>query len=347
MNKFKKIFITILCLNNLIIFTSDEHLAQREIERKKREQQYVKERQQPQKSTAIWTGVAGIVGAVTGTAVGYWLANLDNDYQPNTVVVENSYSYDSDEYEALNPKARQVKSDLDKLAKYGQFFDLHDNEQVLISNLHKLGFKLHEIDTNFYHQLAQENKALNDAGYSIWWHGLKSLEAQKNSYLLNSKKMIAYFNRHENFIQSCQIINSYDALPLTALDLPSWIRVQYHGKKRYPLIAYKEKIELDRQFLMKLQRNSWAQYPLLVEVSQATKRTLDHAIEVVYGSEFYQREIDQKRQEELLERRNCIEQERLEVAKREARALEEANRLAAERNRIERERNKNYRDDQY
>lgn len=358
MNRLKKIFLTVLCTMNFVVFPSDDY-GRKNLEKKQKEQQYILEKEQDKKSAAMWAGVAGVVGAVAGTAVGYWLANSDADYQSTYVVINNiePQFYDPCVCDFLSPKARQIKSQLDGLAQYGQSFDLSDNEHAIISNLYKLGFRLHQIDNTFYSKLAQDYKVLHDAGYSIWWHSLTMLEAQKNCYLSNSKKIINYFNRHEDFIRSHRIINSYEAFPLEPWNmprimiyppqLPSWIRCACSRDNRYPLIVYKSNLESDKQVLVRLQRNSWNLYPMLVEKARVMQRILDYAIMTIEESFEYKQEVDRKRQDELQAEWNRIEQERLDIARKQARALEEANRLAAERNRIERERDQYYRDDRW
>jgi len=325
MNTVQKIFKVTLLMTNLMLISYD------------REREY--ERDQSQKSTMLW---AGIVGAAAGTAIGYWLANLDSHVPKEQYVVEHFEYADS----ALSsPKAYQVKKELDSLMLYGQYFDLYDTESAVIINLHKLGFQLHQIDKNFYGQLRQNHKILNDAGYSIWWYSLKSLEHQKDLYLSNSHRLIAYFNKHEDFIRTCQIINSYDSLPLYAADLCSWIRSVSRGNKLYPLIAYKDQVQADQNKLVRFERNCSLCYPSLCDHVKVVTKTLDNVIEIICCSAEYQQEIAQKRHDELLAEYNRIEQEKLDVAKHQARALEEANRLTAERNRIERERYQNSRED--
>jgi len=333
MNSLKTIFITTMAASNLIVFAHDEN-AKQQADIKKREQQYALEREQSQKSTAIW---AGVIGAVAGTAIGYWLGTSEAAPEITYYVEPKIDIY---QYEYLSPKARQVKMQLDKLAKYGQNFNLYDDysEQAVINNLYRLGIRLDQIDGNFYTKLAQDNKALSDAGYSIWWHGLKNLEDQKNLYLSNSKKLISYFNRHQDFIYGCQIINFYNKLPLYAHEVPVWARNQYLGKQ-YPLIACMQDIKIDKQHLMSLQRYS-GQY--IAQKACATQRMLDNVIDILYNSYAYQQEVDQKRQDELLIEYNRAERELLEIARQQTRALNEANRFAAERNRIEWDRSQNY-----
>ena len=332
----KKIFAAMMFATNLMLTAHDEN-SQYQVDMKKREQQYALEREQSQKSTAIW---AGVIGAVAGTAIGYWLG-VSEAAPEITYIIEPKI--DTYQYEQLSPKARQVKSQLDALAKYGQSFNVYDDycEQAIINNLYKLGIRLDQIDSNFYSKLAQDNKILSDAGYTIWWNSFKCLEDQKNLYLANSKKLINYFNRHQDFITGCQIINYYDKLPLYAYDLPAWAFNQYRDKQ-YPLLAFMQGVKIDKQQLTHLQRYS-GQY--ISQKAYATQRMIDNVIDILYNSYAYQQEVGQKKQDELLEEYNRIEQERLEIARKQARALEEANRLAAERNRIERERNQNYRND--
>ncbi len=336
MNNFKKIFIVIMAAGSLITFAYDEQSKQ-DAEIKKREQQYRLEREQSQKATTIW---AGVIGAVAGTAIGYWLGSDDTNSETTYYIDTQLDRY---QYDQLTPKARKIKSQLDGLVKYGQNFDVYDDcsEQAIINNLYKLGIRLDQIDSSFYSKLEQEYKTFSDAGYSIWWHGFKSLENQKNLYLSNSKKLIKYFNRHQDFIYACQIINFYDNLPLYACDVPGWVRKQYCNKQ-YPLISFLQKVRVDKQKFMCL-KSYHGQY--IVQKAFATERMLDNVIDLLYNSNAYQQEVVQKRQDELLAECNRLEQERLEIAKKQARALEDANRLAAERNRIERECNQYYRDD--
>ena len=333
MNSLKKIFITTMVASNLIVVAYDESSKQ-DAEIKKRAQQYALEREQSQKTTAIWVGV---IGAVAGTAIGYWLGTSEAAPEVTYYVEQKVDIY---QYEYLSPKARHVKMQLDTLVKYGQNFNLYDDysEQAVINNLYKLGVRLDQIDANFYSNLVQDNKTLSDAGYSIWWHGLKNLEDQKNLYLSNSKKLISYFNRHQDFIYGYQIINFYDKLPLYAQDVPAWARHQYSGKQ-YPLISFMQDVKIDKQQLMNLQRYA-GQY--IAQKACTTQRMLDNVIHILYNSYAYQQEVDQKRQDELLIEYNRVERELLEIARKQARALDEANRLAAERNRIEWERNQNY-----
>jgi hypothetical protein len=344
MHRLKKIFTITMLTSSLIALACDDNYKQ-ESERKKREQQYAFEREQAQKTTAIW---AGVIGAVAGTALGYLIASSDVTPEFKYYSVEKNNCY---QYEPQSAKDRQIQRQLDNLAKYGQSFNFNDDycvgifsatpEQNIIANLRKLGIRLDQIDAHFYNKLAQDNKILSDVGYSIWWNNLKNIEHQKDIYLSNSNKIIAYFTRHEDFIRGCQIINFYNTLPLNAYDLQAWIRAQYPYDKQYPLSTFKDKIEADKQQLMRLQRYS-GQY--IIERSHTTQRILNHVINILYNSYAYQQEVDQKRQNELLVAYNRIEEERLNIARKQARAYDEVNRLAAEINRIERERNQNYRD---
>ncbi len=337
MNSAKKIVTVTMLATHLCSFTRDDN-SQLQAELRKRERQYELEREQAQKSTTIW---AGVIGGVVGGLLGYWVGASQPGSDVEYHVVETfDYSYQS-----LSPREREIKSRLDSLAKYGQYFNLQDysatvfspfSEQEIITNLYKLGFRLDQIDAQFYTKLAQDNKVLSDAGYSIWWYSLKNLERQKDWYLATSNKIIAYFNRHEDFIRGCQLINYYDKLPVNAYDLPMWIRAQYGYDKKYPLMTFKNKVEADRTMLLNVQQCYTGRY--VVERACATQRILDHVIGILYNSYAYQQEVEQKRQEELLAEYKRIEQERLKIAKQQARALEEANRLAAERNRLARER---------
>ena len=348
MNSFKKIFTTTMLTSSLIVFAHDESQKQ-EAQKRKREQEYALQAQQSQKSAAIW---AGVIGAVAGSAIGYWIGSSGSDTETKEQprVVER---IEIPQQESLSPRARHIQSQLDALAQYGQSFNVCDDyragiattdEQNIIINLHKLGIRLDQIDAHFYNKLAQDNKVLSDAGYAIWWYGLKNLEYQKELYLANSHKIIAYFNRHQDFIRGCQTINFYDTLPLHAYDLVDWAKDKHVGQQ-YPLIAFKNKVEADKQQLAKLlQRYSGNS---ITDRARTTQRFMNQVLEVVYNSYAYQQEVDQKRQEELLAEYRRVEAEKLEIARREAYAREEANRLAAERNRIERERYQNYRNDRY
>jgi hypothetical protein len=88
-------------------------------ELRKRERQYELEREQAQRSTAMW---AGVIGAAVGGLVGYWVGASDsgNDHQH---VCTPAFDYS---YELLTPREREVKFKLDSLAKYGQVFNVHD-----------------------------------------------------------------------------------------------------------------------------------------------------------------------------------------------------------------------------
>ena len=349
MNSFKKIFTTIMLTTSLIVFAHDANRQEQEVQKRKREQEYAQQAQQSQKSAAIW---AGVIGAVAGSAIGYWIGSSDAtpEVKQQPCVVERIVI---SQQEVLSPRARHIQSQLDGLSKYGQNFNLYDDyragvattdERNIIINLHKLGFRLDQIDSHFYNKLAQDNKALSDAGYAIWWYGIKNLEYQKDEYLANSHKIIAYFNRHQDFIKGCQVINFYDTLPLHAYDLVDWAKDKHVGQQ-YPLIAFKNKVESDKQQLAKLlQRYSGNS---IADRACTTQRFMNQVLDVVYNSYAYQQEVDQKRQEELLAEYRHFEAEKLEIARREAYAREEANRLAAERNRIERERYQNYRNDRY
>lgn len=354
MNSLKKIFTTTMLMTNLIALACDDN-HKSDAARKKREQQYALEREQDRVSTAIF---AGVLGAVAGTALGYFVGSYDAAPESAYCPVER---FDTYQPELLSPKARQVKMKLDCLAKYGQFFTIQDYcgagisctiaEQEIITNLYKLGIRLDQIDSNFYSNLAHDHKVLSDAGYSIWWHGLENLERQKDLYLSNSNKLIAYFNRHQDFIRGCQIINYYYGLSAEIYNsptimiyppvLPAWVYAQVDHCHQYPLIAFTNKVEADQKALMRLQRYA-GQY--ILQARCATQRILNHVLDLLYNSYAYQQEVDRKRQDELLAEYNRIEQERLQIARNQARICDEANRLAAERNKIERDRNNNYRD---
>ncbi|MDP3788613.1 MAG: hypothetical protein Q8Q60_04860 [Candidatus Chromulinivorax sp.] len=347
MNSFKKIFTVAMLASNLIAVARDDN-SQFQAELRKRERQYELEREQAQKSTPIW---AGVIGGVVGGLLGYWVGSSEAGSDVEYRIVENiDYSY-----ELLSPREREIKSRLDMLAKYGQNFNTHDysatifspiSEQEIIVNVQKLGFRLDQIDAQFYTKLAQENKILSDIGYSIWWYSLKNLECQKDLYLSNSNKIIAYFNRHQDFIRGCQLINLYHDVSSKIYNsptimiyppvLPAWIYTQVDPCNQYPFMAFKNKVEADRTMLLRLQQRYTGRY--VVERVSATLCIVDHVLNILYNSYPYQQEVAQKQQEELLAEYKRIEQERLAIARKQAQALEEANRLAAERNRIERER---------
>lgn len=235
MNIIKKILMTIACINSIVSFAIEDTSNK-------------KKQKNEQNSSLKTICVAAASGIAAGTVIGYWLSGLDNSY------TENTQSSDVNFYEcqSLSPKAQEIKYRLDGLKKYGQFFDLYDNEQAIVLVLHKLDIPLHQIDSGFYRMLQADLKALNDAGYSVWWYSLKEIEAQKDIYLLNSKKIVSFFYRHRNFIQACQIINSYDELLSYSYDIHSWIYAQSYRYNRYPLISCKNKIESDYQTLSAL-----------------------------------------------------------------------------------------------
>lgn len=340
MNSLKKIFtVTMLASNLFVVARSDDDF----------QRQYELERARAQQSSTIW---AGVLGAAVGGLLGYWVGLSEAD-----AAIEYSSVPTLDySYESLSPREREVKYQLDSLAKYGQYFNIRDDyyagvfssisAEKIIGNLYRLGIRLDQVDSQFYIKLAQENKILSDAGYSIWWHSLKNLEGQKDLYLSNSNKIIAYFNRHKDFIRGCQVINYYHAVSAEMHNsptimiyppvLPAWFYAQINYSHQYPLLACKNKIEADKQILACLQQRYSGRY--VVEGAHSTQQILDHLLNVLYNSYAYQQEVAQKQQDELRAEYNRIEQERLAIARQQARALEEANRLAAERNRIERER---------
>ncbi|MBP6869377.1 hypothetical protein KBC04_00620 [Candidatus Babeliales bacterium] len=291
------------------------------------------EQQSSQSSSAKWAGIAGAVGLVAGTALGYWLSELDCN-QPQTTI-EPYVVYETNVYEVQQEsgKSRQIRSQLNELAKYGQYFDVSDHEQAVISTLNKLGFSLGNIDSDFYHTLNADYKILHDAGYSIWWHNLKNLEDQKNLYLSNSKKIISFFYRHGDFIKTCQIINSYNDMLAYRYNLDSWVALQCRSRILYPVLNYAEKVETDVQQLHRLQRNFL--YPALAQKVQTLTAALDYLLEFIYQSDQYRHEVAQKRQDELMAEYHRIEQEKLEIARRQAELQEQANSIARERNRIE------------
>lgn len=335
MNCYKKLLVVAMLATHADSFTRSESPE----ELRERERQYQLEREQAQRSTTMW---AGIIGAAVGGLIGYWIGSEDGqDYYE-----DSSYLHDFDyAYELLSPREREIKYKLDALSKYGQVFSINDysatifspiREQEILMNLQKLGFRLDQINETFYTQLASDNKILSDAGYSIWWHSLHRLQAQKDLYLTNSNKIIGYFNRHKDFIQGCQLVNFYDKLPLNAYDIPGWARAQYSYDYQYPLTTFKNKVEADRRVFVQLQQRYVGRY--VSERFGATLRLLDHVLYIVYNSYAYQQEVELQRQAELRAEYQRMEQERLNIARKQAQALEEANRLAAERNRLERER---------
>lgn len=337
MNRLKKISAAFLLLSNVAASADDNY--RRSSDKKHQEEQ----NQQHDNSTAVWAGVAGFVGAVAGVAVGSWLAqNHEQEQSRSTVVIVQSPAY-SDQPE-LCYKGRQIKTKLDQLAKYGHNFQLTNDFDSLVINLYKLGYRLYDIDSNFFHQLAQDHKVLSDAGYSIWWNSLTSLEDQKKLYLANSKALISYFNRNQDFITSCQIVNSYVQILEYCSDPLSFIRLNYRNSQEYPVLFYVDKVALDINKLIRLQHKFRLLDDAFIGRLQRTEKKLENLLQILYSSRDYRDELHQKRQAEIFEQYNHLEQERLEIARKQADALEQANRLAAERNRIEQMRNQFYRD---
>jgi len=330
MDILKKILITFLFFDSIASFASDDRTT---IENKKKKQS-VQSINQNSNVASIWAGVAGAaVGMVAGVVMGSWLA--DNDaIEP--VESHASCCLDLSEYQNLSPKALKISQKLNKLMRYGQFFDLQDNEQAVITTLHKLGIHLHDIDANFYIQLQGDYKTLSDIGYSIWWHNFKDLEAQKNLYLANSQKIVSFFRRHYTFIQACQIINSYDQLLSCSCDIINLVSIQGNYNQQYPLIDYKNKIESDVRILRHAQ--STRLYPVLAQKFQIICNFLDSVVQFICRSNEYQHQIIQKKQDELRIEFNRIEQEKLDIARQQIKLQEETNRILAEKNRIEAER---------
>lgn len=325
----KKIIMMTVLISGSVSFSSDN----RKHSEKKKKQEAVVQKEQDRDFGALWAGIAGAaVGFVAGTAIGNWLADLDeqSSYDVQYAIV---YEVDPYVYESLSPKALEVKMRLDSLQKYGQCFDLSDNEQAVLSTLSKLGVRLQQIDANFYRDLEREYQTLSDAGYSIWWHSLKQLESQKKLYLNNCKNVLSFFHQHYDFIQACQIINSYNQVSVYGGDLSSWLYSQGHEYRQYPLLDYKEKVESDRRILGRLQRSHI--YPALAQKIQSMMSMLDNLVRSLCRSDEYQYQVAQKRQDELTAEYNRIEEEKLEIARKQLKLQQEANRIAQERNRIE------------
>ena len=337
MHRLKKALGIVLLLGNLVACAEDNYTD------RTRTKVQEKQCQQAHSSTALWAGVAGFVGAVAGVAVGSWLTqNQEEIASRSTILV--AQPVEKQELPLLSYKGRQIKEKLNQLSKYGNDFELRNNFQTLVINLYKLGFRLDDIDSNFFNLLAQDHKVLNDAGYSIWWNSFTSLENQKNVYLTNCKALISYFYRNQNFIQSCQIVNSYDRLPEYFSDLPSWIRLQYRGNQQYPLLFYADKVQADIYKLARLRNIFRSFHQPFLDRLERTERKLENLLQTLYNCCDYSDEVSRKRQVELLEQYNRLEEKKLEIARKQADALEQANRLAVERNRIEQMRNQFYRD---
>ena len=360
MNGFKKICTLTILISNLALFGYDQQ-SQRDLEQKRKEQEHAQELQRAHRSATIWTGVAGFVGAAAGAVIGSWVTSLESDKKTHVDVCCVEYAAPC-ECDFISPRERYIAEQLDGLVKYSQDFYFHDDygaaEQNIIINLHKLGYQLDQIDIDFFDKLAQDNKILSDAGYSIWWYGLKNLEYQKDVYLAKSNKIIAYFNKHQDFIRSCQIINFYEKLPSNFWNmptimiypprLPDWVKAQcYHSCKQYPLSDYARVVEAHKTELEQLQQSRRMQRSILVDRLHKTHFIIDSLLAIIYSSFEYQQEVEHQKQEELLAEYRRIEEEKLEIARKQNELLQQANRLAAEKNRIERERYQNYRNDRY
>lgn len=330
MNILKKILITALFFDSMVSFATDDR---KDLERKSKKES-LQSIESNRNSTAIWAGIAGAaVGMVAGAAISSWLSELDTPESVEYVSSCVSYDVDLHEYQNQSPKARQIKQQLDALRRYGQSFDLYENEQGVIAILNKLGVRLYQIDTDFYAQLESDYKTLSDIGYSIWWHSIKDLEAQKNLYLANSYKIVSFFRRHHTFIQACQIINSYNQLSNGSFDIVNLVYMQARHNQQYPLIDYKNKIESDAKILNSLQYSRL--YPVLTQKIQIICNFLDCVVQSIYRSNEYQHQVMQKKQDELMVEFNRIEQEKLDIARKQIKLQEETNRIMAEKNRIE------------
>lgn len=352
MQGIKKICAILVLASNCMIAKCDE-AYQKDVAKK---QQQVRELEQAQRSQAAWTGVAGFVGAAAGAAIGCWLAAPDvvevQEYKVDRVTTLTPRYHEQDGT-LFSKKARQLQTQLDHLHQYNQQFNLYNHEYAIVANVYKLGFRLDQIDADFFKKLAQDQKTLSDVGYAIWWHKIQLLEPQKNICLANANKLIAYFNHHEAFIQGYSMVNFYNAYALNLANsatimiyppvLPTWIRSQYsQSPEAYPLISYTNKVEADKKRLVRLQRNAWSLYPELMAKTQKTMYVIEHILASIYDSGEYQQQVERQRRDRLLAEQYRIEQERLELIRKQNQLLEQANRLAAEKNRIEHERQQSY-----
>lgn len=345
MNRLKKISNSIILAASLFTFVVDIYCRPVPTSQKYEDVYAQAKAESQQQADAFW---AGAIGAFAGAAIGYLIGSADSHATVECQVVEK---FDMYQPELLSAKASRVKYDLDSMAKYGQHFNLYDSyrtgailEEEVIVNLYKLGFRLDQIDDSFYTKLAQEHKILSDAGYTIWWNGFKMLERQKDLYLSTSHKISAYFNRHEDFIRACQLINYYDELPSYSYDLFSWIQSSYRYRYHYPLLHFVNKIEADMQKLARFITRYSGEY--VVMRARATQRLLQHVYSILYNSYAYRQEVQEKQHNELLDEQRKqreayerAEQERFAIIRKQTQALQEANQLAEQRNRIERERN--------
>ncbi len=335
MKLLKKVVGIVLLLSNLLMLSQDTY---KHSSRKKNQKDEV---ESVNNSTALWAGIGGFVGAVAGVAVGSWLMQGQDEVLSNSTVVLIEPLKPKEE-PVLSYKGRRVQEKLNQLSKYGNSFELRNDFQSLTINLYKIGFRLDDIDSNFFSLLAQDHKVLHDAGYSIWWNSFTSLEEQKSLYLANCKALISYFNRNRKFIESCQIVNLYDRLPEYFTNLSCWIRLQCHISQEYPLIFYAEQVQSDMNKLMSMKQSFCNFHQPFVDRLQKTYKKLENLLRVLYSSADYRNEINQKRQQKLLEELHRLEEEKLKIACKQAEALEEPNRLAAERNRIEQKRDQWY-----
>jgi hypothetical protein len=336
MNRLKKTLAAFLLLTNVAISANDNYKCS--MGKKHKEEQ----NHERNNSAAVWAGVAGFVGAVAGVAVGSWIVQNQEQEQSSSIIIAQPSSFGCQQ--ELSCKGREIKTKLDRLAKYGHSFELTNDFDSLVINLYKLGYRLYDIDSSFFHQLAQDHKVLSDAGYSIWWNSLTSLEDQKNLYLANSKALISYFNRNQDFITSCQIVNSYVQILEHCSDPLSFIRLNYRNSQEYPVLFYVDKVALDINKLIRLQHKFRLLDQAFIGRLQRTEKKLENLLQILYSSRDYRDELNRKQQVEIFEQYNRLEQEKLEIARKQADALEQANRLTAERNRIEQMRNQFYRD---
>ena len=255
-------------------------------------------------------------------------------------------------------KIDAIQKQLHHLSKYGRSFNFTqrtaDIEYALESNIAKLDTSLYQLDASFMKNLDADLKILNDTGYALWWeHGYNDLKNQKDCYLANAKQLKAYFKEHDDFIYSYRLINFYNTFPSSHQQLPAYIRSCYQGNEQYPLIAFKNNALINKTFLEKMQRTAWAIYPCMLKKSHITTQILDQIIGSLCSNYEFQQELDKRKRdidnENLLAAQRQIAQaeiDKINLMRREIKAIEEANQLKLreiealeERNRIDKERN--------
>lgn len=342
----KLCFLTLISVNIYIHANNEE---QRNNERAARELQLAQEQ------AAFWNGLSvGAIIAAGGAVTAYLLSSS----QPTANLDSQSVNSCNELY-ITSSKIEIIKAQLSRLSKYGQLFNFaqrkNEIESALESNIQKLGLQVYQVDSNFFNILDEDHKIIDNAGYTLWWEsGYNDLKYQKDCYLASVKQLKSYFRSHESFIHGYQLINLYDRLPSSSAHLPAFIRSFYQGSELYPLCAFKNKIQQDKDFLERLEWQSSSVYPSMIRKAQSTARILGHLISLLCSHPEFQQELDKIKRDQdheaLLAVQRKIaqaEQDKANFARREAQAREEANRLKLreiqaieERNEIEREKNR-------